>query len=580
MLSIILLSALAAAGDSLLANGTFDESLEGWQAAATGVTFDVSNGAVSITVPDETAVAWPMVSQQLAAQPGDVYEARVKAAGRNVRDGFGVYIALEFWREGERIAFAQSGAASGDGDWSELRLRSVVPPQAEAVRLCLLLNGHGTALFDDATLRRVGNVSLAPLSGPVTLTVTDDVVCESLVGFGAEDDGWFFSEENAAHGVDAADAAVRERRIEYMDPDWVRMFFWYRDWNPSGDWQTFDFDTPNMLSHYKTLDTYQRLGTVINAVGVEWGIQDPYADPPAVAKAIGALFEHLIKERGYTCVQQWTLTNEPNGAFASHMGYTFERFVELHRLVAEEFAGRKLDITIIGSDDTGSLPWFTQCVEDDTYHRIADLYASHRYLPYQDRVLASYFFEDRLEALRANPPLKPFTVAEFGFQDNRSGTLENPIMETYPYAVWTTGFIIEGLNRGVAGFNIWCLHETYYPGNGFMNYGLWEYKDDNWRIRPVYHAMANFSRFTERGDRVLRCESSHPNHVDAAMINDTLFWVNKGEQEVQVTLEGRDLTEGRVYTESSVYGDEECGEVVAVEDGGFTAPHMSFGWLR
>ena len=66
-----------------------------------------------------------------------------------------------------------------------------------------------------------------------------------------EDDGWFYNEENASHGVTAEDITLREARIEWLRPATVRMFFWYKDWNPSEDWRTFTFDSSNMMSHYR-----------------------------------------------------------------------------------------------------------------------------------------------------------------------------------------------------------------------------------------------------------------------------------------------------------------------------------------
>ena len=573
---------LGGAAANLLGNPGFDDGLEAWRANAPPQAVeplrDAGRTAARIVVPRDAEVAWPHLYQEVAAQPGDLFEARVEARGRAVSDGYGVYTSLEFRDAGgQRCSFSQSGAARDDGDWTPLTIRSVVPPEAVSARLCLILNGHGEAHFDAARLVRLRNVTPTPLDGPVTLAVTDEVVCGSLAGFGAEDDGWFYNLENAARGVTEEDVVLRERRVEWMDPDWVRMFFWHKDWNPNGDWKTFTFDSPNMLSHYRTLDLYQRLGAVVNVVGVEWGVAKPYDEPADVAQAIGALFHHLVRTKGYTCVQQWTLTNEPNGAFASRQGYSFERFVDLHVRVRAEFARRGLTVDIVGSDDTGGLPWFTRCVQDDTYYQTADLFASHRYLPYADRVLAPFFFDDRLELLAAKEPRKPFVVAEFGFQDARSATLENPLMETYPYAVWTAAFVIDGLNRGVAGFSIWCLSEVYYPGGGFMNYGLWDFKDNQWRARPVYHAFANFSRLTERGDPVRRCVSSHPGHVLGAVVGKTLFWVNRTDAPADVHVTGFDVGKVTIVTESTIAGDRETGRTEEPSGNRFAAPPQSFG---
>lgn len=591
---VLLISAvvLAAGGGELLTNAGFMEGLEGWSSGNLSPVDRADARAEGgrrvgrITVPPDGEVGFPLLFQRIEVTPGTLLEARLEAMGRGVVDGYGAYAAVEFYdSEGKRICFSMSEAAREDGEWTPLAIRTVAPPEAVAARLCLVLNGRGEAFFDDASLVRAGDMSMAPLEGPVTLAVTGEVACDAFKGFGAEDDGWFYNDENAARGVGEEDIRLREARIRWMDPDWVRMFFWHKDWCPSDAWETFTFDSPNMQSHYRTLDLYQEIGACVNVVGVEWGMPHPYADLPKAAKAIGGLFEHLIREKGYTCVQEWTLTNEPNGGWPQR-GDTFADYVQLHTLVKAEFARRGLEVRILGSDDTNGLAWFTQCVESDAYFRTADLFASHRYFPYADRRLAPFFFEDRLNLLSTRAPGKPFIVAEFGFQDGRSGTLDNPLMEEYRYAVWTAAFVIEGLNRGVAGFSIWCLHEVYYPGGGFMNYGLWNYKNRDWQVRPVYHAFANFTRLTEAGDRVIKCTSTSPGHVLAAQVGDTLFWVNRSDEAAHVQLAGcaEDPRPGgkelRVMTEATLSGDRECGTVLELEADRFVAPPQSFGYVR
>ncbi len=583
MFSLALLTILAASAN-LLNNHTFDGGLDGWtvnnpNGSSKAATVD-GRTSVEMSIPDSAAVSWPCFLQEFPVKPEQLVESHVEAMARNVRDGYGVYASLEFLDEkGQRINFEQSPAAIGDGAWSTLKIHAFAPPASAKVRLSLLLNGHGEAYFDNASLTIDDDTRATDPSGPVTIEVTGHTACESLIGFGAEADGWFYNEDNAAHGVTKEDWPIREKRIEWMNPDWVRVFFWYKDWNPSGDWETFDFDTPNMQSHYRTLDQYQRLGTRINVTGVEWGVKDPYKEPARTARAIGALFEHLIKVKSYTCVQDWTLSNEPNGYFVG-AGYDFARFTELHSLVKEEFARRNLSVRILGSDDTNGLPWFEQCVKDDRYFAAADLFASHRYIGFTSRKLLPSFLEDRMEWIERRTPVKPFIVAEFGFQDKRSGTMENPLMEEYPYAVWTTTFAIDCLNRGVAGMSIWCLHEMYYPGGGLMNYGLWDYKDNNWKPRPVYHAWAMFTRLTEAGDRSIRCESSHPGYVRGAFVNGILFWVNQSEKAIDVEIKGAKAKEARVMTETTLAGDRECGETRKIEGERFQAPPMSFGYAR
>ena len=578
--------ALSAASGSVLANPDFSTGITGWTNTAPGITMTAGQedgkSVAHIHVPPDAEAGYPALTQVIDAQPGDLLEARGEAKGVGITDGAGAYMSIDFFdAEGRRITFSQSGQARPQGRWMNLAIDTIVPPGAVRTRLCLLLNGRGDAYFANVSLKRTPGVVGAPPEGPVALTATNRVACASLIGFGAEDDGWFYNEMNRSHGVTEEDCVLREERIRWMDPDYIRMFFWYKDWNPSGDWETFDFDSPNMQSHYRTLDLYQRIGARVNVTGVEWGVKDPYADPEKAGRAIGALLGHLVKTKGYTCVRDWTLTNEPNGYFVGS-GYTFERYREIHTQVKQEIARRGLAVGIVGSDDTnGGVPWFEQCVADPVYFGLTDYFASHRYFQVSERPLTYRFFEEHLGPLEKANPVKPLVVAEFGFQDGRTeGSMINPVMDEYPYAVWATAFAIQGLNRGAAGYSIWCMNQMYYPGGGFMTYGLWKYKDSNWSPRPVYHAWNPFTRFTEPGDTVRVCESTHPNYVSGAIVGKTLFWVNQGDAEAEVKLVGFDAKHVRIMTESTLSGDRECGTVVSLESGAFKAPAMSFGYAR
>ncbi len=575
---------ICAAAPGLLDNPSFDAGLSQWAIAgppvrSEAVQFD-GRTAVKLTVPEDAAVGWPTIRQRVPVAPYDLLEGAADVLALGIEDGYGAYIAVEFHDGGgERLSFGQSRGVVSESEWHTLSVRAVAPEGAVSAQLCLILNGRGEALFDNARLACSDNVAPKPIDGEVRITVTREIVCDSLAGIGAEDDGWFYAPENLDRGIDEGDIALRERRIMWLDPDWVRMFFWYKDWNPSGDWATFTFESPNMQSHYRTLALYQGIGAVVNVTGVEWGVSDPFGRPEEMARAIGALFQHLILEKGFSCVRQWTLTNEPNTHFRQ-LGYTFDRYVELHRLVKAEFQRRELDMQIIGSDDTAGLEWFEDCTGNDDYFDTVDLFASHRYFPYADRVLAPFFFAERLELLARRTPVKPFVVAEFGFQDTRSGTFANPIMEDYPYALWTYDFMLEGLNRGVAGFSIWCMHEVHYPGGNRMNYGLWNFKDRGWSIRPVYHAVGCFTRMTEAGAAVRRCESSHPAHVDAAVVGNVAFWVNQAGRDVPLVFSKRLRGHATAYTPGTVAEDDSMGIALPIRANQFDAPPQSFGYVQ
>jgi len=567
---------------SILRNAAFADGLADWtvrpgSAKAEQVEAD-GTPAVHLIVPAADPVEWYSVSQDHDARPGEVYELRVRARGANVQGGHGVYVALCFLRaDGSRVSCSNGPFVHREGEWCDLLSRAAVPEGATRIRLSLLLHGTGAAWFADPRLAKIADPVLPPADGPVVLTVLDETPCKEIIGFGAEDDGWAYNPENAEYGVNEADHALREARIRWMDPDWVRMFFWYKDWYPSADTGTpgYTFDSPNMLSHYRTLDLYQEIGAAVTVVGVEWGFQQDPPDWHKFARAIGDLMEHLVVTKGYTCIKYWTLTNEPN---ISARFSDFALYASLHHMVGEEFKRRGLDIRIMGSDDTSGLPFFAQCVRDDAYFERADLFASHCYTRAPDPRMFGLFVRDRIDLLAARTPRKPFVVAEYGFHDvrTRAGNV-NPVMEDYDYALWLTEFNIQALTEGASGLSVWCLHEVDYPGHNRMNYGLWNAKDRDWAVRPVYHAASMFLRRTETGDRVRRCRSSHPDHVRAVCVGDTLFWVNPSDRHLTVRLEGTDARSVRVMTESTLEGERETGGVVPLAKGSFLAPARSFG---
>jgi len=576
MFNLLPLSLLLAAGNLFPLAGFLDDPAA-WQTVppdlAVAFFEEDGRGVARFSIPAEAEPGYPRLVQSFDAAPGEIFGAGVQARGEDTGGGYGVYMTLEFLdAAGQRLVYFQSDPAAAD--WSDLHVLALAPPEAVRGQICLLLNGHGTATFAAPELRRLARVPEAEAAETVQLHITDKPATETFLGFGFEDDGWFYNEDNA-EAVDAEAVARHEARIDFMQPDLVRMFFWYQDWNPSGDWETFTWDSPNMRSRYRALDQYQRLGAAVNVTGVEWSMRTPFAEPTAMARALGALLEHLVKDLGYTCIRYWTLSNEPNVSFYRR-GADFDTYREIHRLVRAEITRRGLDIQIVGSDDTSGLTWFRECVTDPGYWEVADVFASHQYLRREARPLAPWFFQERLALLAGR---KPFIVAEFGFQDERSGTLENPLMREYPYALWTTAYVIEGLNQGVSGFIIWCLNEVYYPFGWFMNYGLWDYAPE-WRLRPIFHAWANLTRLTAHGDAVWRTEASHPQQVLGATVGDVLFWVNQGTQAATVEVSGRMLKEVRGFTEATLPEAPGPGEALRVEGGRFQAPAESFGYAR
>ena len=405
---------------------------------ALNVTYQIAAAGPIISLyvekRQDAEAVWNRVYNTVSAMPGQRFEAAVAVEG-NSNGGNGPTVSLNFLdNTGKRIEHTDMFLGNGATGRRQVKLWAQAPENTVSVQLSLLLHGFGEAHYSDISVKRLEDVGALPADAGVVLSVTNEKTT-ALTGIGYEDDGWFYNQENAARGVSETDIALREARIEWMAPDYVRMFFWYNDWNPSLDAATFTWDSDNMRSHYRTLDVYQRLGTRVNICGVEWAVKDPWTNPERLARAIGALLEHLIKEKGYSCIEDYTLTNEPDIFFARSIerdAQSFETFVKLHQCVHDEFKRRGLNLNIVGSDDGNNRTWFERCVSDDVYFELSDRFASHFYFPLNVVPLANRIFADRVALLSARTPVKAFIIGELGFADERmKPPADNPLMREY-----------------------------------------------------------------------------------------------------------------------------------------------------
>jgi len=588
---IVLLAATASA--NILNNPDFQKDLAEWKTSkqATSVSIENIEGkrSVVISVAPQDDTGFPKIYQEIDASTGDVLLGEIDILVSDVRDGVGGYLVLEYMgTDGKRMSYAESSRAINVDEWARYSVRSVVPPSCKSVRLCLVFNGRGKACFSRASLIRQGRVESSPLASPVTLTATKEVVCKSFFGFGVEDDGWFYNEINAAKGVDAQDIALRELRIERMDPDTVRMFIWHLDYCPGGDWQNFDFETNNMQSKYRTLDLYQRIGARVNITCVDWGMRHPYDDPSKVARAIGQMLEHLVRVKGYTCIRDFIFVNEPETLYLQE--YNWQHYVKMHRLLRDEFKKRQLAISIVGSDECTGLPWFQRCLENEFYSGLADSFSSHCFYSESDSEICGYFFRERLDLINKHVPGKPFLITEFSLQDYRSDVHNNPIMDEWKFATLTARFVIEGLNQGVSGFSMWSVHEMYYPQDMLMTRALWKFKDTTdpnkltlarqWEPRPVFYLWNDLCRLTEPGAIVRKCISSQPAHITAVLVGDTLFWANRASTDAQVRVQGFDANITHIVTQDSIDTETNYSTKQLLNINTFSAPPQSFGYLK
>ncbi|MEN8254491.1 MAG: hypothetical protein ABFR33_03370 [Verrucomicrobiota bacterium] len=567
-----------------LVNFDFDEGLKGWTVEEPHQIFGAGEHAgrtaAWMKIGDDVSPDWHNVIQMFVPEPGALYEATATLRVANVRHGIGAAVVFQYFdAEGERIGWDASRESFHRDEWFNLKVRGRAPEKATSMQVLFQLNGRGEVYCDRIELFKVAP-PVGPVPAKVEIAVSDKVVNDSIDGFGFEDDGWLYNKENAEKGgLDEKDYALMRERIEWMQPGYVRMFAWYGIWNPSRDWKTFDFENDGMTSYCRTLDLYQKLGAKVNIAGVEWNFEK-WPRPEQLANSIASYVEHMVKEKGFTCIKQWTLTNEPNLHLAS-TGGNWNLYKAYHQAVAAEFKKRGLDIEVVGSDETGCLSWTDRCVQDDEYHKLCGAYSAHFYINDVSFDQAYLLIKDHTDLIRSKGSDLEFIVGEYGFLNERTkAPMENILAEEYPYAVQNHSFGIDALNAGADAIAYWCLHEVYYPGKR-MTFGLWNYKDRGWGIRPVYHSHAAFTRFTSSGDTVYKCTTGAYDHFKAAATDNAIFWVNVSDAQIEVSVVGFAADKVQIMTEENITAsDRDVGKrITGLADSVFTAPPQSFGYI-
>ena len=515
-------------------------------------------------------------NSNIAILPKNILKLKVLVRAEHLEDGYGIFPTITFCDEnGEFLAMVTGSPYDKSGQWMELSCKSIMPSNAATIVIGVWLHGAGTAFIKNINIESIPKQKIATGKKIVTLNVTDKVTCDSLMGFGFEDDGWFYNEINKKAGVNDKDYKLNENRIKWLEPDWVRMFFWHREWQPDVLKTNFTFESPNMKSHYKTLELYQEMNVPVVYAGADWGQNSLYNNPEAFAFGIGEMFDYLIKKKGFTCLKFWTFLNEPDLA-PTFSKKTFRDYILLHKLVKEEFKRRNLDIKIIGSDDASNINWFRLCAFDNEYYDLIDIMSSHRYFRPMESGLISDYFAGRMEIMDAHYKKKPFITAEYGFINAAATSHYSPVMETYNYALLNTEFCIEMLNSGSAGASIWTSHSAYYAEEGsLMKFGLWRFKDKNWSKRPVYYSAEMFMRNVKAGQKAFKIYSDNLEKVLAGKVGNTIFWVNKSDNQENVFIKGVPTTKTLIITKGNLKG-----EIINLTDGKFKAPPRSFGYLQ
>lgn len=360
---------------------------------------------------------------------------------------------------------------------------------------------------------------------------------------------------------DAMTEAQWERlfsRVRYMKLGYIRCcimpYFYCFGFNgntPKMVWNT-DSNTVNaewfansdryMKDLYRFLDFCKKenidvlLGEWWRPNNVEWRQAVPvklpkYAielDDPLYAEQVAQMVNHLVKDKGFTCIKQFNLGNEVNLlAGVPGMGYTWEKWKKSIQNLHSNFKRDGLgDIKIVGPDGGywGEDVWFNKTLEQlDKEVSVIDY---HWYID-KDWTLTNRV-EDETRMFRfftqLNNKDKKNIWGEMGIRDGHNEIFDQ---QTQLHSVWYGTFVadalIQTLRSGWSAGAAWGMDDAMHYKDDTEEQKIWGFwnsiaeqkgKPEEAAIRPWFYTWSLLSRNFPKGSQIIYSNSFRTQHLN------------------------------------------------------------------
>ncbi len=392
-----------------------------------------------------------------------------------------------------------------------------------------------------------------------------------LEAIGVELDPHFFSQnvtrDDASKESDWQYVVDRVTKMEIQKFRVMVLPPWYEPVNDNEDphvtdWSKFTFESPEMQSLYKVLDLAQEQDMEVCIViwGCPTGVSllDPnYAhvkrcfmsdpnkggwisgptDYDEWAESYAALIRYLIEEKGYTCINEITPMNEPDGGPL----LTSTEYIEMAKVLDARFKkeGLRDKVRFNLSDNTDTRTFYLiDCAEN--LQNVADIFNSHTYIfGYETPNQEIYDWERNNVEISAGAG-KRHLVGEFGSNQTVGATRQRDI-DLYARGVLMTRLALNFFNAGAAGISYWSLIDQYYGKDAdyqqMQQLGLWKYIKEAYRtdstyeriqqdyeVRPQYHSYSLLTRFLKPGADIYPLDLGEDFAIGTAFQNENGKW--------------------------------------------------------
>lgn len=372
----------------------------------------------------------------------------------------------------------------------------------------------------------------------------------ALEAMGAELDPHFFAQNvTRRDGSKAEDWQYVTDRVKAMELKKIRVMVlpqWFEPVNDNNDPHQadlgeFTFDAPEMQSLYKVLDLVQAQD--MSVCIVLWGcpvyvslLDEQYlrvkrsfmsdtakkdvwitgpTDYDEWAENFSVLIKHLTEYRKYTCVNEITPMNEPDGGPL----LTSQEYIKMAKVLDARFKKDNIRnrVRFNLSDNTDTRTFYLEDCANGLANE-ADLFNSHTYIFGYDTPNETIFNWEKKNVEISARAGKKHLVGEFGSNQTVGATRQRDI-DRYDRGVLMTRLLLNFLNAGAAGVSYWSLIDQYYGRDAdyeqMQQLGLWKYvkeayKTDSiykrikndYEVRPQYYSYSLLTRFLKPGAEI------------------------------------------------------------------------------
>ncbi len=248
-----------------------------------------------------------------------------------------------------------------------------------------------------------------------------------------------------------------------------------------------------------------------------------------------ANLDYLINVKGFNCIKYVTMLNEPSYYTKAHPDIiSNEEYALLNEKLYKTLKASNLNIKYCANDCSSmdGQKFFFNLLKDN-----GDIFNNHDYTVEPDRENTHLADLAKIGVKYSDKYNKPYVINEYGW-DNNTDTFCCDDMDTYYRGLFVARLLIAYLDTGVVGASVWTLFNYYYSNNK-MNFGIFEYKDNNWKVRPQYYSLGLIFHYCDRGATVYPIEIDESGVIGVALNNPDGSWTylvaNDGDSEKSFT---------------------------------------------